>query len=151
MLPENEYDYKEKKTSLLQLINSEENMDFVDCLPLRILVSHWLSKYGVWYILLKTLYFILNMAALSYFFLFAADSKNPFNLFNFNNVMNSIEVICLFIIMIGWLTHLIFEICEVVLRCRAKWNTIHTKYKETEGKIYHIYFKYKVRLIVVRL
>ncbi|KAI6657514.1 Ankyrin repeat containing protein [Oopsacas minuta] len=135
VLPENELDYKEKKQSLLQLISSSENMDFVDCLPLRILVSHWLSRYGVWYIFLKLFYFILNMTALSYLFINAAHESAPNKHFNFNGTTNSIQVICLVIVLLGWLMHLIFEVCEMGLRCKARWDSIRTRRKETEGKI----------------
>ena len=145
MLPDNEFDYKEKKQSLLQLISSGDYMDIVDCLPLRILVSHWLTRYGTWYILLKMFFFILNMTALSFLFIYAADQPEPVELFNFNSTLNTIEVICLVVVLLGWFTHLIFEICEMGLRCKWKLSSIRTKHKETEGMyLFALVFNYTV-------
>ena len=134
VLPENAIDYKEKKLSLLEEISNCENMDFVDCLPLRILVSHWLSKYGVWYIALKCIFFILNMAALSYLFIYAADQIETCTLFNFNNHWNIFMVISLILALFSWLFHTFFEVCEIALRCKTKRDALRTKHKETEGK-----------------
>ena len=139
VLPENDIDYREKKQSLLQLISSGDYMDIVDCLPLRILVSHWLTRYGTWYILLKMFIFILNMAALSFLFIYAADQPVPNKLFNFDNTLNSIEVICLVVVLLGWFMHVVFEVCEIGLRCKSKLNNIRTKRLEIEGK--YSYFK----------
>ena len=147
VLPENEVDYKEKKQSLLQLISSGDYMDIVDCLPLRILVSHWLTRYGTWYIMLKMFFFILNMTALSFLFIYAADQPEPRELFNFNSVLNSIELICLVIVLLGWLMHFIFEVCEMVLRCKSKLGSIRTRHKERDGR-YSLQIKLNFKLLI---
>lgn len=107
-------DYSSKRTTVLQQIASKEHNDtFLDYLPVKALVDHFMWKFGYYYLALRILQFLFYLLAMTFSLILAADMPDP-TVYD-TSPLSIWRGICDLIFVIGSLWNSTFELIEFLL------------------------------------
>lgn len=104
--------YDPSSPLLLHEIAKSGDRDFLNSLPVKVLVEHYMSMYGNRFLALRFVFFIIYLAALTFAAIRAAYTNDPLD---YNEASDVFRILCEVYVIIGWAVHTILEVSEFFL------------------------------------